>query len=210
MFERFTDQSRRAVVFAQEEARRLDHAYIGTEHLLAGLTQEERGAAGRALESAGITADAVRGAIETLVGRGQQATASHIPFTPQAKQCLELGLREALRFGHNYISTGHLLLGLISTTDSVAVQVLGELGTDIEQLRAHVVTGIEDRQEDPGGAPPRPSPRRPPLTEAVLGLLDTIDERLTAIERHLGIAGPAPASGTEESPGEAGDGHATG
>ena len=203
MFERFTNQSRRAVVLAQEESRRLDHTYIGTEHLLAGLTREEQGAAGRALESAGITVSAVRDAIETLVGRGQQPPASHIPFTPQAKKCLELALREALQFGHNYIGTGHVLLGLISKGDSVAVQVLGELGTDIEQLRAQVVLAIEDRREDPGGAPPPPPPRRPPLTDAVLGLLNTIDERLTAIERHLGIV-----SGTEESPGEAGNGHA--
>jgi ATP-dependent Clp protease ATP-binding subunit ClpC len=198
MFERFTNQSRRAVVLAQEESRRLDHTYIGTEHLLAGLTREEQGAAGRALESAGVSVSAVRDAIETLVGRGQQAPSSHIPFTPQAKKCLELAFREALQLGHNYIGTGDVLLGLISKSDSVAVQVLGELGTDIEQLRAQVVLEMEERREDPGGSP-LPPPRQLPLTEAMLGLLDTIDERLTAIERHLGIAsGPAAEA---ESPG---------
>ena len=114
MFERFTDESRRAVVLAQEEARRLNHNYIGTEHLLAGLRREERGAAARALESAGITLDAVRAEIEALVGRGQQAPSGHIPFTPRAKKCLELSLREALKLGHHHIGTGHLLLALIS------------------------------------------------------------------------------------------------
>ena len=103
MFERFTDQSRRAIVLAQEEARHFDHNYIGTEHLLAGLRREERGAAARALESAGITVDAVRGKIETLVGRGEQPPSGHIPFTPGAKKCLELSLREALKLGHNHI-----------------------------------------------------------------------------------------------------------
>jgi ATP-dependent Clp protease ATP-binding subunit ClpA len=199
MFERFTDQSRRAVVLAQEEARRLDHRYIGTEHLLLGLRREDQGAAGRALGSADITLEAVRGAVETLVGRGQAASASgHIPFTPRAKKCLELSLREALKLSHRYIGTGHLLLALISSDGSTAVQVLGELGADLEQLRAQVVTDIEDHPERPLGSPP-PSAvswlRRGPLAEPILGLLNMIEDRLSAIERHLGItpaASPAP------------------
>ena len=186
MFERFTDQSRRAVVLAQDESRRLNHSYIGTEHLLAGLSREERGAARRALESTGIAVEAVRGAIETLVGRGKQAPSGHIPFTPPAKKCLELGLREAVKLGHNYIGTGHLLLGLISRSDSVAVQVLGELGADVGQLHERVMQETLGHPE--GGDLPPLRPAQPPVSPTVLGLLDSIEERLTAIERHLGIS----------------------
>jgi ATP-dependent Clp protease ATP-binding subunit ClpA len=187
MFERFTDQSRRTVVLAQEEATRFNHNYIGTEHLLAGLRREKRGAAARALESAGITLDAIRGEIETLIGRGLQAPSGHVPFTPRAKKCLELSLREALNLGHNHIGTGHLLLGLVSKDDCEAVQVLGGLGADLGQLRAQVIQEIEDDPEDRGGFSP-PRPQRAELPNAVQTLLDTIDERLSAIERHLGIA----------------------
>ena len=187
MFERFTDQSRRAVVLAQDEARLLNHNYIGTEHLLAGLRRETRGAAARALESAGITMDEVRAEIKTLVGRGEMAPSGHIPFTPQAKKCLELSLREALNLGHNHIGTGHLLLGLISKDDCEAVQVLGGLGADLGQLRAQVIQEIENDPEDRGGFSP-PRPPRAELPNAVQTLLDTIDERLSAIERHLGMA----------------------
>jgi ATP-dependent Clp protease ATP-binding subunit ClpA len=194
MFERFTDQSRRAVVLAQEEARFLNHNYIGTEHLLAGLRREDRGVAARTLESAGITMDAVRAEIEKLVGRGQLAPSGHIPFTPRAKKCLELSLREALNLGHNHIGTGHLLLGLISKDDGEAVQVLGRLGADLGQLRAQVIQAIEDDPEDRGGFSP-PQPRRAELPNAVQTLLDTIDERLSAIERHLGIAGDGGSEG---------------
>jgi ATP-dependent Clp protease ATP-binding subunit ClpC len=187
MFERFTDQSRRAVVLAQDESRRLNHSYIGTEHLLAGLSREERGAARRALESTGITVEAVRGAIETLVGRGKQAPPGHIPFTPPAKKCLELGLREAVKLGHHHIGTGHLLLGLIRS-DSVAVQVLGELGADVGQLHERVMQETLGHPE--GGDLPPLRPPQPPVSPTVLGLLDSIEERLTAIERQLGISRP--------------------
>jgi len=187
MFERFTDQSRRAVVLAQDEARLLNHNYIGTEHLLAGLRRENRGVAARTLESAGITMDAVRAEIEKLVGRGEMAPSGHIPFTPRAKKCLELSLREALNLGHNHIGTGHLLLGLVSKDDCEAVQVLGGLGVDLGQLRAQVILQIEDDPEDRGGFSP-PRPQRAELPNAVQTLLDTIDERLSAIERHLGTA----------------------
>jgi ATP-dependent Clp protease ATP-binding subunit ClpC len=199
MFERFTDQSRRAVVLAQDESRRLNHNYIGTEHLLAGLAREERGAARRALEASGLTVEAVRGVIETLVGRGERAPSGHIPFTPQAKKALELALREAVDFGHNHIGTGHMLLGLISKSDSAAVRVLGELGTDIGQLRARVLQEMEERPEGRSDLPPLrpPQPARP---DRVLGLLDSIEERLTAIERQLGISRAGP--GTEQSPGQ--------
>ena len=145
MFERFTDQSRRTVVLAQEEATRFNHNYIGTEHLLAGLRREKRGAAASALESAGITLDAIRGEIETLIGRGLVAPSGHVPFTPRAKKCLELSLREALKLDHQHIDTGHLLLALISQDDCVAVQVLGGIGADLEQLRARVIEEIDAR-----------------------------------------------------------------
>ena len=156
MFERFTDKSRRAVVLAQEEARDLNHDYIGTEHLLAGLRRENLGVAARALESAGITMDAVRAEIEKLVGRGQVAPSGHIPFTPRAKKCLELSLREALNLGHNHISTGHLLLGLISKDDCAAVQVLGGLGADLGQLRAQVIRGDGGPAGGAGQSPSAP------------------------------------------------------
>jgi ATP-dependent Clp protease ATP-binding subunit ClpC len=188
MFERFTDESRRAVVLAQEEASRLNHNYIGTEHLLAGLRREERGAAARALKSADITLDAVRSQIEALVGRGQRPPSGHIPFTPRAKKALELSLREALKLDDDCIGPGHLLLALISQDDGVAVRVLHELGADLEQLRARAVLEIEANQKAQGISPPLRL-RRTQKSDAVLGLLDTIDDRLSAIERHLGLAG---------------------
>jgi ATP-dependent Clp protease ATP-binding subunit ClpC len=194
MFERFTDQSRRAVVLAQEEAKLLNHNYIGTEHLLAGLRRENLGAAARTLKSAGITMDAVRAEIEKLVGRGERAPSGHIPFTAGAKKVLELSLRDALNLGHNHIGTGHLLLGLISKDDCVAVQVLGGLGADTGQLRAQVIQEMENDQEDRGGFSP-PRPQRAELPAAVQTLLDTIDERLSAIERHLGIAAERERAG---------------
>jgi ATP-dependent Clp protease ATP-binding subunit ClpA len=201
MFERFTDKSRRAVVLAQEEARQLNHNYIGTEHLLAGLRREHLGVAARALEAAGITMDAVRAEIEKLVGRGQLAPSGHIRFTPRAKKCLELSLREAMTLGHNHIGSGHLLLGLISNDDCVAVQVLGGLGADLGQLRVRVIRAIEEDPEDQDSFPPL-RPRRVVLTSGVQDLLDTIDDRLSAIERHLGIVRP----GDQAAQPDAGDG----
>ena len=185
MFERFTDQSRRAVVLAQEEARRFDHNYIGTEHLLAGLLREERGAAARALEAAGITLDAVRAQIEVTIGRGQLPPSGHIPFTPEAKKCMEIALREALELGH-HIGTGHLLLGLMGQHDSVAVQMLTALGADLGQLRPQVLQEIADHPEGLEYSPPlRVRPARP--ADPVERLLTAIEARLSVIERHLGI-----------------------
>ena len=114
MFERFTDRARRVIVLAQEEARRLDHNYIGTEHILLGLIHERPGVAAKALESLGISLQAVRAQVEEIIGQGQSAPTGHVPFTPRAKKVLELSLREALQFGHNYIGTEHILLGLIA------------------------------------------------------------------------------------------------
>src|ERR1700678_681794 len=124
MFERFTDRARRVVVLAQEEARMLNHNYIGTEHLLLGLIREADGVAAKALESLGISLDAVRQQVEEIIGRGQQTPTGHIPFTPRAKKVLELSLREALALKSDYIDTEHILLGLIREADGVGAQIL--------------------------------------------------------------------------------------
>jgi ATP-dependent Clp protease ATP-binding subunit ClpA len=139
MFERFTDRARRVVVLAQEEARLLNHNYIGTEHILLGLIHEGEGVAAKALESLGISLEAVRAQVEEIIGQGQSAPTGHIPFTPRAKKVLELSLREALQLGHNYIGTEHILLGLIREGEGVAAQVLVKLGADLTRVRQQVV-----------------------------------------------------------------------
>jgi ATP-dependent Clp protease ATP-binding subunit ClpC len=139
MFERFTDRARRVVVLAQEEARMLNHNYIGTEHILLGLIHEGEGVAAKALESLGISLEAVRSQVEEIIGQGQSAPTGHIPFTPRAKKVLELSLREALQLGHNYIGTEHILLGLIREGEGVAAQVLQKLGADLNRVRQQVI-----------------------------------------------------------------------
>ncbi|UWX97230.1 ATP-dependent Clp protease ATP-binding subunit [Arthrobacter zhaoxinii] len=139
MFERFTDRARRVVVLAQEEARMLNHNYIGTEHILLGLIHEGEGVAAKALESLGISLGAVREQVQEIIGQGQQAPTGHIPFTPRAKKVLELSLREALQLGHNYIGTEHILLGLIREGEGVAAQVLVKLGADLNRVRQQVI-----------------------------------------------------------------------
>src|ERR671915_16273 len=139
MFERFTDRARRVVVLAQEEARMLNHNYIGTEHILLGLIHEGEGVAAKALESLGVSLEAVRQQVEEIIGQGQQAPSGHIPFTPRAKKVLELSLREALQLGHSYIGTEHILLGLIREGEGVAAQVLQKLGADLNRVRQQVI-----------------------------------------------------------------------
>jgi len=139
MFERFTDRARRVVVLAQEEAKMLNHNYIGTEHILLGLIHEGEGVAAKALESLGISLDAVREQVQDIIGQGQQQPTGHIPFTPRAKKVLELSLREALQLGHNYIGTEHILLGLIREGEGVAAQVLIKLGADLNKVRQQVI-----------------------------------------------------------------------
>ncbi len=139
MFERFTDRARRVVVLAQEEARLLNHNYIGTEHILLGLIHEGEGVAAKALESLGISLEAVRAQVEEIIGHGGSAPSGHIPFTPRAKKVLELSLREALQLGHNYIGTEHILLGLIREGEGVAAQVLVKLGADLSRVRQQVI-----------------------------------------------------------------------
>ena len=146
MFERFTDRARRVVVLAQEEARMLNHNYIGTEHILLGLIHEGEGVAAKALESLGISLEAVRQQVEEIIGQGQQAPSGHIPFTPRAKKVLELSLREALQLGHNYIGTEHILLGLIREGEGVAAQVLVRLGADLNRVRQQVIQLLHGTQ----------------------------------------------------------------
>jgi len=139
LFERFTDRARRVVVLAQEEARLLNHNYIGTEHILLGLIHEGEGVAAKGLESLGISLEAVRSQVEELIGQGASSPSGHIPFTPRAKKVLELSLREALQLGHNYIGTEHILLGLIREGEGVAAQVLVKLGADLSRVRQQVI-----------------------------------------------------------------------
>ncbi len=156
MFERFTDRARRVVVLAQEEARMLSHNYIGTEHILLGLIHEGEGVAAKALESLGISLEAVRAQVEDIIGQGQQAPSGHIPFTPRAKKVLELSLREALQLGHNYIGTEHILLGLIREGEGVAAQVLVKLGADLNRVRQQVIqllSGYQGKETASAGAP---------------------------------------------------------
>ena len=175
MFERFTDRARRVVVLAQEEARLLNHNYIGTEHILLGLISEGEGVAAKALESLGISLEAVRQQVEEIIGTGSSSPQGHIPFTPRAKKVLELSLREALQLGHNYIGTEHILLGLIREGEGVAAQVLQKLGADLGRVRQQVIqllSGYGSTQEQRSGeqATPTGSP-----------ILDQFGRNLTAL-----------------------------
>jgi ATP-dependent Clp protease ATP-binding subunit ClpC len=198
MFERFTDRARRVVILAQEEARMLNHNYVGTEHILLGLIHEGEGIAAKALEVLGITLVGVREQVEQIIGRGNEPPPGHIPFTPRAKKVLELSLREALQLGHDYIGTEHILLGLLREGQGVAAQVLVRLGADLNRVRQQVIQQIaqegEARDTSPaaseraeGARPQRPAGREFWLTE-IQSALAKIEDRLTAIERHLGMS----------------------
>ncbi len=156
MFERFTDRARRVVVLAQEEARLLNHNYIGTEHILLGLIHEGEGVAARALESLGINLESVRSQVVEIIGQGAQAPSGHIPFTPRAKKVLELSLREALQLGHNYIGTEHILLGLIREGEGVAAQVLQKLGAELHKVRQTVIQLLSGVQGEGGSGSGQP------------------------------------------------------
>src|SRR2546423_14319123 len=184
MFERFTDRARRVVVLAQEEARMLNHNYIGTEHILLGLIHEGEGVAAKALESLGISTDGVRQQVDEIIGQGQQAPSGHIPFTPRAKKVLELSLREALQLGHNYIGTEHILLGLIREGEGVAAQVLVKLGADLSRVRQQVIqllSGYAGTKESAGqGATPGAGGENQPSGSLVL---DQFGRNLTQLAR---------------------------
>ena len=205
MFERFTDRARRVVVLAQEEARLLNHNYIGTEHILLGLIHEGEGVASKALESLGISLESVREQVQEIIGPGQQAPSGHIPFTPRAKKVLELSLREALQLGHNYIGTEHILLGLIREGEGVAAQVLVKLGADLPRVRQTVIQLISGYQGEKGaqaagvGASTGPAEGQPAgslvldqfgrnLTQAARdGSLDPVIGRSKEIERVMQV-----------------------
>ncbi len=167
----------------------LNHNYIGTEHILLGLIHEGEGVAAKALESLGISLDAVRQQVEVIIGQGQQAPSGHIPFTPRAKKVLELADREARALGHNYIDTEHILLGLIREGDGVAAQVLVKLGADLNRVRQQVIQLLHGYQgADVIGAGSRRGKRaRARLLDDALARIDALDRRLAAIERWVGL-----------------------
>jgi len=150
MFQRFTERARLVVVQAQQEARRLDHDYVGTEHLLLGLIGVGEGLAVKVLESLEISPEAIRQRVEESTDRGEQAPSGHIRFTSQAKTVLELSLRESRARGDSYIGTEHILLGLIREGDGVAAHVLLELGADLERTRELVTRLREERWREHG------------------------------------------------------------
>ena len=171
MFERFTDRARNVVVLAQDEARMLNHNYIGTEHILLGLIHESQGLAAHALTSLGIGLEPARQQVAEIVGRGENSPSGHIPFTPRAKKILEFSLREALQLGHNYIGTEHILLGLIreGEGEGVAVEVLVNLGADLKRVRQEVIQLQADNpttEEMPQGPQGRGSGRAHAATQA--------------------------------------------
>ena len=202
MFERFTDRARRVIVLAQEEARTLQHNYIGTEHLLLGLIREGEGVAAKALAAKGVTLEDTRKQVEEMIGKGNAAPNGHIPFTPHAKQVLELSLREALQLGHSYIGTEHILLGLIREGEGVGTQVLIKMDVDLGELRSATIDmirgnsattdagkgdlanagGVQDKRSQTGSAILDQFGRN--LTaEAAEGKLDPVIGRSKEIER---------------------------
>ncbi len=183
MFERFTDRARRVVVLAQEEARLLNHSYIGTEHILLGLIHEGEGVAAKALESLNISLEAVRAQVEEIIGQGGSSPSGHIPFTPRAKKVLELSLREALQLGHNYIGTEHILLGLIREGEGVAAQVLVKLGADLSRVRQQVIqllSGYEGGSKSEGEAV---GAKETPAEKGGSQILDQFGRNLTQLAR---------------------------
>jgi ATP-dependent Clp protease ATP-binding subunit ClpC len=194
MFERFSDRARRVTDLAQEEARMLNHNYIGTEHLLLGLIHEGEGVAAQALESLGISLQAVRQQVEEIIGLGQQAPSGRIPFTPRAKKVLELARREAFQLGHHYIGTEHILLGLIREGEGVAAQVLADLGADLNRVRQQVIQllqGSQGKDEPASGRAVRrrgkAGARQQPVLPEILRRVESIDSQLSAIGQRLGI-----------------------
>src|SRR2546430_516272 len=184
MFERFTDRARRVVVLAPEEARMLNHAHIGTAHLLRGLVTEGRGVAARALEALGSTREAVRQEVEEVIGGGERPPSGHIPFTPRAKKVLELSLRESNQLGHEYIGTEHILLGLLREGEGVAAQVLVKMGADLNRVRQKVIELLHGHS---GERPPSGRRLRARAGGDIPDLLDALDQRLGAIERWGGM-----------------------
>jgi Clp amino terminal domain, pathogenicity island component/UvrB/uvrC motif len=190
MFERFTDRARRVVVLAQEEARMLNHNYVGSEHILLGLIREDGGVAAQALGSLGVTEERARQQVEEVVGAGQTGPQrGHLPFTPQAKKILQLSLREAIALGHAYIGTEHILLGLVRGDDGAAIRVLNGLGVDPDRVRQQVIQLVSARrvQEEPGTGRVTGRGKRKMLSE-LRGRLDALDWRLSVLEQRVGAS----------------------
>jgi ATP-dependent Clp protease ATP-binding subunit ClpC len=186
MFEKFTDRARRVVVLAQEEARMLNHNYIGTEHILLGLVHEDDGVAAKAFRNLDISGEAVRQQVEEIIGRGEISPGGHIPFTPRAKKVLELSLRESIHLGHNYIGTEHILLGLLREGEGVAAQVLVRLGADLNQVRREVIRLVSGNVSDEGiGDLPSAAERELGTFDEIIVLLRDIARRVKRIEQRL-------------------------
>src|SRR6202167_1792444 len=185
MFERFTDRTRRVLVLAQEEARLLNHNFIGTEHILLGLIHEGEGVAAKALESLGVSLEAVREKVEETIGPAGTSTTGSPPFTPLAKKVLELSLREALQLGHNYIGTEHMLLGLVREGEGVAAKVLVSLGADLSRVRQQVIQLLSGYQS-PGGKEGAAATAGPAAGQEAPGgsaVLDQFGRNLTQLAR---------------------------
>ncbi len=193
MFERFTDRARRVVVLAQQEARMLDHNYVGTEHILLGLIHEGDGVAARALTTLGISLDATRQAVEDIIGRGTQMPSGHIPFTPRSKKVLELSLREALSLGSDHIGTEHILLALIREGDGVGAQILVSAGVDLNRARQQIINllhqGPEEDAPSPAVSVPPLATSAPPPGDELASRLASFAARLSAIELRLRESG---------------------
>ena len=188
MFERFTDRARRVLVLAQEEAKLLNHNYIGTEHILLGLIHEGEGVAAKSLEALGISLEAVRERVEEIIGQAGSGSASPIPFTPRAKKVLELSLREALQLGHNYIGTEHMLLGLVREGEGVAAQVLVSLGADLSRVRQQVIQLLSGYVGNEGGTAtgtkaPQGEQAAPGAPSSNSPVLDQFGRNLTQVAR---------------------------
>ncbi|GAA3447445.1 hypothetical protein Pve01_71600 [Planomonospora venezuelensis] len=205
VFERFTDRARRVVVLAQEEARRLNHNYIGTEHILLGLVGEDDGVAARTLQAFDVSLAQVRQEVEETIGQGSHGPPGHIPFTPRAKAVLELSLREALNLRHNYIGTEHILLGLIREGEGLAARVLTGQGLELGAVRAQVIELLHrGGRRHRGGSVEEAFFSGGPSSGA---RLDRIQESLDRIERRLDALGAPPDRGDpgrSEEPGEPG------
>lgn len=183
MFERFTDRARRVVVLAQEEARLLDHDYIGTEHLVLGLMSESEGGVQSVAQQFELTLEGLRTDVESRVGRGGGAPASHIPFTPGAKKALEMSLRAALRLGHNFISAEHIMLGVLSQEAEMGAQLLVAQGPTIEQIREaleHNITEVPTLMSDD------------PLRSPRVGAVDCLHPDMALGWDSAQIPGPEP------------------
>jgi ATP-dependent Clp protease ATP-binding subunit ClpC len=194
MFERFTDRSRRVLVLAQEESRLLERDFIGTEHLLLGLIEEDDGIAARVLRSFGIDGDAARSRIAELGGPSGASRTSSPPFDQRAKKVLELSLRESLELGHDYIGTEHLLLAIVREGEGVAAYVLVTLGAELTEVRHRVIDALSnDQSRRPRARPAQEATSAPPYCgRCGAGLADTVRYRLIDAEPVLTDAGSIP------------------